>query len=127
MLNTLVRETHPKGAVLFKKDDKPYEFYIVESGKVSLTFNDPRKKDLILGKLESFGESAFKKDGKREGTAVVQEDAVLLTINEDMMKVCLGGTLSNIVFHNVKKWALGCSPIFHNYDSRDIDHIAMQF
>jgi hypothetical protein len=39
----------------------------------------------------------------------------------------LGGTLSNIVYHNVKKWALKTSPLFHNYDNKELDHIALQF
>lgn len=43
------------------------------------------------------------------------------------MKESLGGTLSNIVFHNIKKWALKSSPLFHNLESKDIDQIAMEF
>ncbi len=65
MLNTLVREHYKKGTVLFIKNDVPISFYIIETGKVSLVFNDPNKKDITLGPLESFGESTFKKNGKR--------------------------------------------------------------
>lgn len=43
------------------------------------------------------------------------------------MKECLGGTLSSIVYHNIKKWALKSSPIFHNLENKDLDQIAMQF
>ena len=31
-----------------------------------------KKKDVILGSLDSFGESAFRKNGRREGTATVE-------------------------------------------------------
>lgn len=68
--------------MLFHKDDIPVSFYIIESGKVSLVFNNPTKTDIVLGALESFGEGAFKPGGKREGTATVVEDLVCLTINE---------------------------------------------
>ena len=43
------------------------------------------------------------------------------------MKECLGGTLSSIVFHNIKKWALKSSGLFHNFDNKEIDQIALQF
>jgi hypothetical protein len=43
------------------------------------------------------------------------------------MKECLGGTLSSIVFHNIKKWALKSSKLFYQYDNKEIDLIAMQF
>ena len=82
MLNCLVREQYKKGTVLFKKNDIPVSFYIIESGKVSLVFNNPTKTDIVLGSLESFGENAFKLGAKREGTATVEEDLVCLTINE---------------------------------------------
>lgn len=55
MLSTLVREHYKKGTVLFQKNDVPVCFYIIETGKVNLAFNDPSKKDIILGPLESFG------------------------------------------------------------------------
>jgi len=43
------------------------------------------------------------------------------------MKECLGGTLSTIVFHNIKKWALKSSKLFHDLENKDLDEIAMQF
>lgn len=99
----------------------------METGKVSLSFENSAKKDLILSDLDSFGESAFRKNGRREGRAVVEEDLVCLTINEEKMTEILGGTLTNIVFHNIKKWALGCCPIFHEMESIELDRIAAQF
>jgi hypothetical protein len=34
------------------------------------------------------------------------------------MKECLGGTLSTIVFHNIKKWALKSSSVFQNMETK---------
>lgn len=127
MLGCLVREQYKQGTVLFKKGDVPVSFYIIESGKVSLVFDNPNKTDIVLGSLESFGEGAFKPGGRREGTATVVEDLVCLTINEEKMQECLGGSLSNIVYHNIKKWAIKSSPLFSGYENKDVDQIAMQF
>ena len=38
-----------KGTVLFQKNDPALCFYIIESGKVKLEFEDPSKKDIVLG------------------------------------------------------------------------------
>lgn len=81
ILNSLVREHYQAGTILFKKGDMSTSFYIIESGKVSLKMENTKKKDIVLGPLDSFGESAFRKNGRREGTAMVEEDLECLTIN----------------------------------------------
>jgi CRP-like cAMP-binding protein len=65
MLNSLVREHFKSGTVLFRENDLPVSFYIIESGKVGLSFSDPTKTDISLGPTESFGESVFKANAKR--------------------------------------------------------------
>jgi CRP-like cAMP-binding protein len=81
-----VREHFKPGMVLFRKNDVPVCFYVIESGKVNIMFNDPSKKDIVLGSKESFGESVFKPNTRRLGTAVVMEDLTCLTINETKMR-----------------------------------------
>lgn len=51
MMNALVRQNYKKGTVLFNKNDFAVCFYIIETGKVSIVFDDPNKKDVILGEL----------------------------------------------------------------------------
>ena len=57
------------------KNDEPliliYLCYTIHLLNNKFTFENEKKRDLVLGSLDSFGESAFRKNGKREGTAIV--------------------------------------------------------
>ena len=49
LMNVLVRETYPAGATIFLENEPAASFYIIESGRVEVKFEDPKKKNLILG------------------------------------------------------------------------------
>lgn len=86
--------TFPKGTILFKENDQGDCFYVLKSGRVSLTkrvnIEDDTAGELIFFKpYEYFGELALIDDEPRSGTVTVSEDASLLKINkDDFLAIC---------------------------------------
>lgn len=89
------QEIHlPKGAVLFKENEYGDCFYILKTGRISLTKKINLEEEatgelFFFGANEYFGELALIDDEPRSGTATVIDDANLLKISkEDFLNVC---------------------------------------
>ncbi len=99
-------ENHPKGTVLFRENDPGDCFYIIKSGKVSLTkkvsIEDDTVGELIfLQPYDFFGELALIDDETRSSTVTVTEDVSLLKINkQDFLSICKD--YPNVLFSIVK-------------------------
>ena len=49
LVNCFKRKKFKKDEVIFKKAVKSNHFYIIQTGKVSLEFDEPDKKDIVIG------------------------------------------------------------------------------
>ncbi len=84
----------PKGTVLFRENEPGDCFYVLKSGRVTLTkkvsIEDDTAGELIFFKpYEYFGELALIDDEPRSGTVTVNEDASLLKIDKnDFLAIC---------------------------------------
>jgi signal transduction histidine kinase len=84
----------PKGAVLFEENQVGDCFYILKSGKISLTKRVNLEEDttgeiIFFKPYDYFGELALLDEEPRSGTATVVEDASLLKIEkDDFLTVC---------------------------------------
>ncbi|MBW6515541.1 MAG: cyclic nucleotide-binding domain-containing protein [Candidatus Cloacimonetes bacterium] len=83
-----------KGTVIFKENEPGDCFYVLKSGRVSLTkrinIDDEASGELIFFKpYEYFGELALIDDEPRSGTVTVTDDASLLKIDkDDFLAIC---------------------------------------
>lgn len=88
----------------------------------------PDKEDIIIKEEDSFGENSFYHNGQRSGSAYAEdENTTLISIGRQEIEKCLGESVSGLIHHNVKKWALTRSEMFQKYNPKEINIIAEAF
>ena len=64
---------------------------------------------------------------KRSGTAKAVSRTLCSMISRKDIENTLGASISNLVFYNIKKWALMRSPVFKNISPIDLNRIIISF
>ena len=124
--NNLVRQNFKKNDCIFKLDEPANSFYIIEKGSVKIEI--PGKDAIIIAQQESFGQNSFYQNGQRSGSAFANEDnTILISIGREDIEKCLGQSVTGLIHHNVKKWAITRSELFSKYSPKEIDLIAESF
>jgi len=113
------------GEIIFRKGDDAQTIYIIAEGTVKIQITN--KKDIILNAGEIFGEASLQANAKRSGTAMAASDIICSMISHKDIEDSLGSSINNLIFYNIKKWALMRSPIFKNYSAVDINKVITEF
>lgn len=101
LLITLEEVPAKSGEVILKQGDRNEYYYIVKTGKCSVSRRPaPRAEEIrlaILGPGDGFGEEALITDGKRNATVTMKEDGVLMRLGKsDFNKLLVEPMLSFI-------------------------------
>lgn len=100
------------GEIIFEKDDDVQMVYIVSEGLVKISI--PHKGDILLCEGEIFGEASLADNKRRKGTAQALQRTTCSIICKKDIELALGSSINNLVFYNLKRWALMRSSIFKN-------------
>jgi MFS family permease len=79
IVQQLVRVEVPAGDVLIREGDEGDRFYVIESGRLTATFQDQVLSQ--MGPGDPFGEIALLRDVPRTATVTADEDSVLLALD----------------------------------------------
>jgi hypothetical protein len=82
---------------------------------------------MLLSKHEMFGESSLTEHSKRSGTVTALSETICSAIGRKDIERSLGTGIHNLIFYNIKKWALLRSNDFKEFDHANLNAIIMAF
>ncbi len=80
-----IRQSFPAKALIFAEGDNVDAFYIIDSGRVSIYFDQhgQREELCVLGPGDYFGETAIFNQDKRTASVMTLEDAVVYSVDKE--------------------------------------------
>jgi hypothetical protein len=87
----------------------------------------PHKGDILLHEGEIFGEAALADNHRRKGSARAVHRTTCSIISRIDIELALGSSINNIVFYNLKRWALMRSTVFKPLTTTEIHKTIIEF
>ena len=123
--NTIKIMLFNAGETIFWEGDDAQALYIISEGHVRISIQG--KKDIELNAGDIFGEGSIQSGMKRSGTASALNKVMCSMISRHDIETTLGSSVNNLLFYNIKKWALMRSPVFKVLTPVEINRLIISF